>query len=288
LALGLVFVDLATIGAYTDLGHEPPTSGYDHPQVIDFLKREAGYARIDSRTGVWDVWQPNLALLAGLYDVSGVDNPLVIADVERYQQGLASRSSPLYDFLGIGYLLGSKDVELDWSKFELAFEADPTLNVYRNQAALPRAFVVHQANVVPDHESAWQALHQPGFDPATTVVLEGGEALAGPVSGGASAQIARYAPNHVEIDVNSSAEGHLVLSDPYYPGWRAWVDGQPVDIQRANYAFRAVTVPAGAHRVTMRFQPITWRIGLGITFLAVLLLLVLAGLVLVTRRRASR
>ena len=103
LAAALVFVDLATVGAYTDLGKKPPTAGYEHPQAIEFLKSEAGVYRIDSRTDVGNVWQPNLALLAGLYDVSGVDNPLVVADVARYYAGVGSRSTPLYDFLGVRY-----------------------------------------------------------------------------------------------------------------------------------------------------------------------------------------
>jgi hypothetical protein len=286
-ALGILFVDLATIGAYTDLGHEAPTAGFDHPQVMDFLKREAGLSRIDTRTGIWDVWQPNLALMAGLYDVSGVDNPLVIADVDRYFQGLGSRSSALYDFLGVGYVLGGKDIELDWSKFELAFDGDPTVNVYRNRSPLPRAFVVHHASVVPDHESAWTAIHQSAFDPATSVVLEAGQHLDAVETSLPTAQIVRYDANHLEVGVDASAQGYLVLSDPYYPGWRAWVDGEPAAIQRANYAFRAVAVPPGSHQVVLRYQPLTWRIGLSVTILTGLLLLVFGVLALVKARGRS-
>jgi uncharacterized membrane protein YfhO len=79
-----------------------------------------------------------------------------------------------------------------------------------------------------------------------------------------------------------------VLSDPYYPGWQAQVDGEPVALLRANYAFRAVAVPAGSHAVTMVFRPNTWRAGLALTSLTILALLILAGTVLARRRnRAS-
>jgi hypothetical protein len=290
LAVGLVFVDLASLGAYTDLGQKPPTTGFDHPQAVAFLQSDPGFFRIDSRTDVAGVWQPDLALLADLDDVSGVDNPLVVADVARYWEGTGGRSTRLYDLLGVRYVLGSKEVTLDWSKFSLAFGGDPTLNVYRNETALPRAFVVHQAVVAADHEAAWQIIHQAGFDPATSVVLEGGHPLdAGPGSTEPdSAQVVHYGLNSLEIEVNSPAEGYLFLSDPFYPGWQAKVDGEPATLLRANYAFRAVAVPAGTHRVTMTFRPLSWLAGLGISAATVLILLVLASVSLARRRQRSR
>jgi hypothetical protein len=287
LAVGLVFLDLASVGAYTDLGDEAPTAGYDHPQAVEFLQQEPGLFRIDSRTDIGAVWQPDLALMAGLYDVSGVDNPLVVGDMARYWEGTGGRSTPLYDLLGVRYVLGSKEVELDWSKFSLAFDGDPTINAYRNDAALPRAFVVHRATVAADQEDAWQRIHEPGFEPVTTVILEGGQPLQVQDAGEAAVQVVRYAPDAVEIEVDSPAEGYLVLSDPYYPGWRATVDGEPATILRADYAFRAVAVPAGPHRVTMAFRPGTWYAGLAISA-GTLLLLVISGTVLLLRRRTKR
>jgi hypothetical protein len=287
LAVGLVFLDLATVGAYTDLGDEPPTTGYDHPQVIEFLQSEPGLFRIDSRTDVWGLWQPSLALLAGLYDVSGVDNPLVIADVARFWEGTGGRSTRLYDLLGARYVLGSKEIVLDWDKFSLAFEGDPTANVYRNETPLPRAFVLYQAVVAADHEDAWTRIHHTDFDPATTVVLEGGHPLDVQADEAATVHVLRYDTNVLEIEANSPAEGYLFLSDPFYPGWQAEVDGQPAPILRANYAFRAVAVPAGSHTVAMSFRPTSWRIGLAITALTVLGLFLSVLVVLWRGRDAS-
>ncbi|MFN2289830.1 MAG: YfhO family protein, partial [Anaerolineae bacterium] len=289
LAAGLIFVDLASVGAYADLGHHPPTEGYDHPQVVEFLKNEPGFFRIDSRTNINDVWQPDLALLAGLYDVGGVDNPLVVADVDRYWQATGGRSAALYDFLGARYVLGSKEVELDWDKFSLAFEGDPEVNVYRNETALPRAFVVPEAIFAGDHEEAWEMVHRAGFDPGVSVVLEGGQPLtpqtAGQAAGTPVVRVSRYEPDVLEIQVEAPASGYLVLSDPYYPGWQAKVDGEPVELLRANYAFRAIPIPAGSHTATMAFRPNTWRAGLVLTTLTVLALLAVAGTVLAGRRR---
>jgi hypothetical protein len=288
LAVGLVFLDLATVGAYTDLGDEPPTSGYDHPQIVKFLQSEPGLFRIDSRTDVWGLWQPNLALLAGLYDVSGVDNPLVIADMARYWEGTGGRSTRLYDLLGARYVLGSKEVVLDWDKFSLAFDGDPTVNVYRNQTTLPRAFVLHQAVVAVDHEDAWVRIHQPDFDPATTVILEGGQPLDVQADDAAKVQVLRYDTNALEMEVDNPAEGYLFLSDPFYPGWRAAVDGQHTPVLRANYAFRAVAVPPGTHTVAMSFQPTSWYTGLIITALTVVVLVILFVGMIWRRRKTHR
>ena len=97
----------------------------------------------------------------------------------------------------------------------------------------------------------------------------------------------RYEPDTLTIEVSSPAEGYLVLSDPFYPGWRADVDGHAATLLQANYAFRAVAVPPGVHRVTMSFQPVPWLAGLAISALTVLVLLILLGLALWRERRGQ-
>jgi uncharacterized membrane protein YfhO len=60
----------------------------------------------------------------------------------------------------------------------------------------------------------------------------------------------------------------LVMSDAYYPGWRIWVDDTEAQLDRANYAFRAVALPAGEHIVRSEFDPVPWHVGLTITLTA--------------------
>ena len=184
--------------------------------------------------------------------------------------------------------MGGKNVTLDWDKFSLASDADPSVNIYRNETPLPRAFMVHRTISATDHDDAWLSIQDPGFDPATTVVLEGGQSMDIQPERQASVGVARYDSNALEIVVDTPAEGYLFLSDPYYPGWRAKVDGEPAPILRANYAFRAVAVPAGSHQVTMAFQPTSWFAGLGITALTLLGLVVLLVVLLFRRRQADR
>jgi hypothetical protein len=108
-----------------------------------------------------------------------------------------------------------------------------------------------------------------------TVLLEG--APAPPIPGGSdgTAIIRDYRPNRVTIEVGGRA-GFLVLTDVWFPGWTCTVDGGPADVYRADYVFRAVQVPEGAHEVVFRFEPASYRLGLQVSAVTVALLAVLS------------
>ena len=72
------------------------------------------------------------------------------------------------------------------------------------------------------------------------------------------------------LSTSDPAEGYLFLKDAWYPGWRAWVDGQPASIERADTYFRAVHLDAGPHRVEFRFEPESLRWGVALTALSLL------------------
>lgn len=73
-----------------------------------------------------------------------------------------------------------------------------------------------------------------------------------------------------------------MLSDTWYPGWQATVDGEPADILRANYAFRAVRLDAGEHTVEMIYRPTLVLVGGAVSLVALALLVV--GLLWAARR----
>ena len=261
-ALALILLDLGS-GAYNDLSEQEPTTGFRHMALVQFVKSQSGPVRIDTRTGIEAIWQPSAALVHGLDDVWGVANPLILADYEWYWEGLGSRSSRLYDFLNAGYVIGRKEIELDWDKFELAFEGDPDLNVYRNRAVLPRAQVVYRAIAVSDHEQAWDAVHAADFDPAQVVVIEGNGKWPGSDRAPTPVEWQSEGPNRIRIRAELAAPGYLVISQVWYPGWQARLEtGERLPVLRANYAFQAVPLPAGRHEVMLIFQPKWWWAGL--------------------------
>jgi hypothetical protein len=155
----------------------------------------------------------------------------------------------------------------------LLYGAGP--RIYANDAALPRALVVHQARVIEDAEARLKALLDPDFDPRSEVILSDPplqNPAEGQKTGSEEAAILRQGPDRVIIEVKTARPGYLVLADTYYPGWRAAVDGAPARILPANHAFRAVEIDAGEHTVVFEYAPLSFRLGAWITTGAILLL----------------
>ena len=278
LAVALIFFDLFSLGAYVDTSTDDPTRVFEHPDAVAYLKSDGDFYRVDARgTGVDNIWPPDTSILYDIFDVNG-DNPLVLADFDRYWQSLGNRSTALYDLLNVKYLIGRKNVPLDRAKFRLAFDGDPALSIYENTRArsVPRAFVVYDVRVAPDHAAALDAIHASDFDPAKTVVLEKQQAAGSKQQAASSEQvavkIAGYGPNEILLEVDTASAGVLVLSEVYYPGWRAWIGEREVQVLRANYLYRAVELPAGTQRVRLLYDPVSFKIGVGLAVVTVVML----------------
>jgi hypothetical protein len=87
-----------------------------------------------------------------------------------------------------------------------------------------------------------------------------------------------YQPLEVRVKVEMhGAQGFLVLTDTWYPGWNAWVDDVPTPILLADYAFRAVPLVQGVHSVTFRYQPLSHSLGGKFSLLSLILVLAWGG-----------
>jgi hypothetical protein len=137
------------------------------------------------------------------------------------------------------------------------------VKIYENLTVLPRALVVTRAEITPDADQVIARMRDPAFDPATTVLLAEGEALNGSANG--DTLITRYEPERVTIDVTTDEPAYLLLTDTYYPGWQALIDGRPAPILRADLMFRAVLLEAGRHTVEFRYEPASVRTGLWVS-----------------------
>jgi hypothetical protein len=157
------------------------------------------------------------------------------------------------------------------------------IRVRRVPESLPLTWVVGGVRV-GDEQVAFQTLGDATFDPAREVLLPRGAARAVPLLFTGSSRIVRLAPDRVVLEVEASADGHVVLADAFDPGWRATVDGAPAVVERANVAFRAVAIRPGRHRVEMVYRPQAVAQGLSVSGPFLLVTLV-AGLVVATRGR---
>lgn len=290
LMVALLYFDLAATGAYTDISSTDPTQGFVHPEIVAFLRQDPDQFRIDTRTDIDGLWQPDTAALVGLEDVGGIANPLALTHWQAQWQATGGRHTRVYDLLNVKYVIVRDGTPLPEGKFELAFDAPGELAVYRNQDFWPRAWLVHEATLAASMADAQTQIQSAEFDPTRQVVLAGsGEGFTpfgppAPATGAESVTITERGSNRMTLAVESTAPGYLVLSEIWYPGWVATVNGEAVRLIPADGALRAVPVPAGAATVELTYAPRAWRWGL---LLALVGLVGAGALVMLDRRHAA-
>lgn len=192
-------------------------------------------------------------------------------------------ASPVLDLLGIRYVMLPPRARIPAPHFVLDYKG-PDAVIYRNDRALPRAFLVFRTRTCLDDAATLALMHGATVDFRQEVIIAGCRDVPAPgAPGGASrAEIKAYAAERVVIDATADAAAYLVLSDAWFPGWRAWVDGVEHTVWRADHALRAVWLPPGRHEVEFRYAPASFRWGLLTSLLATLVLL---GLFWAPKRR---
>ena len=282
----LLLVELTVAGANIDVGRKDPTRGFVHLEIRAFLREQAGADegrpfRIDARTGIYDLWQPDTAALTGLQDVWGVHNPLTLTHWEGLWENNGGRGTRIYDLLNVRFVLVRDGTPLP-EQYTLAYDAPGPLAVYENPDPLPRAWLVAGALIAPDEEAVLAALQEPGFEPTEAVVLlreDGHSPVEGSAAQGMDAPVSvqAYSENEMVLTANAENAGYLVLSEVWFPGWQATVNGAAAPVLRANHTLRALPVPAGELTVRLWYAPESWERGLTMFGVGILLL---AGLCL--------
>ena len=142
---------------------------------------------------------------------------------------------------------------------------------------MPRVFLSGNYKVETNPQKTIEIFYNPLFD-AKTILLEKKPLLEPTSSQINEAKIIEYTPNKVTIETNSDAPKLLFLSDNYYPGWKATVDGAETLILKADYTFRAISVPAGKHQVIFTYDPLSFKLGIIICIFSLLSWLVILKL----------
>jgi hypothetical protein len=165
----------------------------------------------------------------------------------------------------------------------------PDGKVFGIDAPVERAFVVHRAAIVGDEATALARYTEPAFPWRRQVVLERDQADAATRGSGAptAADSVHQGLNGTSWRVQSSSPGWLVLLDSWAPGWHATVNGHDAKVLHADYAFRAVELPAGTSTVRFVYRPAGWVLG-SVVSLALVAGIGVAGVVTLARRRARR
>lgn len=149
------------------------------------------------------------------------------------------------------------------------------VNIYRNNYALPRSFIVYNYKVAKNPDNALEILGDNNFDYKNQVVLEQNINGFNEINNkpAEEARIDVISPNTVEIVANSTEKGILFLSDAYYPGWKAYVNSKKTKIFAANYLFRAIVIPKGNNKVVFKYEPESFKIGQILFFVGIFVLM---------------
>ncbi|HEX8162703.1 MAG TPA: hypothetical protein VF538_12600 [Pyrinomonadaceae bacterium] len=205
--------------------------------------------------------------------------------------GLALWKATLYDSARRESTpLASGTTDLDAARWRLAYDRDGVW-IVENLRALPRAWLVAEVEAV-DGEEALRRIRGEGgkgFDPRRTALVEDAPAELPQLPSGApppeaASKVAEYEAARLVVETDAATPALLVVSELFYPGWEATVDGRPERIRLTDYLLRGVAVPAGRHRVELRYRATAARDG---AFVSAFTLLLIAGLAVYESRRGK-
>jgi NO-binding membrane sensor protein with MHYT domain len=291
-------------------GHVPFVGAdavFPESQLIRFLKARAD--RLNDRvlflhgTAPW-----NVEMVYGLYGVGGY--PQVLKETARLlsplnggterdeplrpfrPSGVAAADPRLMDLLGIRWIVATTYKETPEGKLRLEsrfpnWMGNVSLQVYENPSALPKVFLVPARNSVPESSHATEGDPLPtDFDPRHTVMLDQGRLSTEPLTEDVTSEISslRFGRNVVTGKARARVPSILIMTQVWYPGWRARLDGKEIPLRKVDRAFCAMEVPPGEHQFEFQFRPTHFDEALLITVLSLCTTL---GLLFRRRRQRS-
>ena len=213
---------------------------------------------------------------------AGAYSSYSLSDMSRLEKELNGTTTGM-NLLNIRYIIApSSNVEK--SPYPLIYKHPfGEFVIFENPEFLPRAFLVNRAHYFDDREKMLVYMKSSGFSPRDEVLLEGEKEELTALSHSSpqsetSAIINKYMTDRIDITTTSENASFLLLCDTWFPGWSAVVDGKETEILRADYCFRALSLPAGRHEVTMKFSHPGFKWGAvttGISFLIFLFFLII-------------
>ena len=289
LGLGLVVLivfDLFSVTMGTP-NYDPVPAGdrLPEPAIARELREEllAPGARIDGQRGIRD----NYGALYGVPDIRGI-SPLTLESVHTYLEHMPPARA--WDLLAVQFVL------TDWEQLPVpsaivatAEDSAGPYNVHQLDDPRPFAWLTYGATVVDSDAEAYGLLREPAYDTRQHVILDRDPGVALPGSApqtAGRAEILRFEPERIEIEVETPASSVLTLSLPQVPGWEAAVNGEEAAVLRAYGGLSAVVLPdQGTYTVTLRYRPWTFTAG---AIVSVAALIAVAGAAVLAAVRARQ
>lgn len=287
LVVGLILFELFTVNMDTETNYDsvPPEQQLSltpPPLVAQALEDKNVPFRVDGYRALHD----NYGTLYGLADIRGI-SPLFLDSAHAIiENGLINPRA--WELFAVRY------VYTDWDSLPVPSEIIGksedrygAANLHQLSDPRPFALMVYKSVEANSDEAARAILADSNFDPRNTIILQKSVelSLTDDSTIEASAAVNDFKPESFSIGVDTPAEGILSIANVDYPGWKATLDGQAIDILRAYGALQAVVVPAGTHTVQLVFDPISYHIGAILTVIT-WVALGLFGIALLIRRRS--
>jgi hypothetical protein len=272
LVIIITFIDLASAGSVFNQSSQNPEDKYKiDTQLAQTLSPDLPNEIFRANTRMYNpsymAMNRNTGLVKRIMLVEGY-NPLVLQKVTPPMPDAES----VHDILNVKYELGI-DQQLRQPVFMM------------NEDMYPRAWIVHDYQVFNNDEEIKDAMSSAEVDPLKTASLIDDPEFAKSEVSSELPIITEYNSNYIKIEVNASAEGLLCLSEIYYPAWKAYSNGNEVEIFRANYSLRAIPVKKGKQTIELKYQSSAFKIGAWLSIIT--LLLSVAGLFVLRRNQSS-
>lgn len=194
-----------------------------------------------------------------------------VKDGERYVVSLSKNgryTDKAVNLLGIKYIIHKvSDGRAVWAyphwenpeQYKLIFK-DGKYEIYENKNVSPRVYLASGYKVIKERQRIIGTLFSDNFDLAKELILEEDPNIR-LKEGKKTARIMNFTPNEVLIKTDSESNSILLLTDSFYPGWKAFIDNIETKIYRADYTFKAIVVPEGEHNVKFAYEPMSFRVG---------------------------
>jgi hypothetical protein len=277
LTLLLLMMELGTLGGFSfsdryDETREdflkPLTQNSD---VVGFLRRQPGLFRVEVDHAAY---APNFGDLHGIQESAGY-----LASITKIFGRYDVFMPDFMRLAGVRYSISPKPKRSDYRQ---VFSGVDGLNIYELPDAFPRAFLTSKAEKLNDSRKADEWLHRPEFHARTQTFVTGDAPKLGGCEDPGSARVEQYSSSSIRIVADARCKSMVVLTDTFYPGWKATVDGRDAGIYDAYAVFRGVVIEPGSHIVEFRYRPSSVILGASLTGLGLLLVL---GLCVWERRR---
>lgn len=272
ITLSLIGLNLFTINWRFNLA-EPPTDGpFPRTGLVEFLQSQPGVYRV-STAGLLP-GGANAGIVHNIEDITG-NTPLRLEAFQQFEDQVGSWRR--WQLLNVHYVVS--DRELDGPGMERVYK-EGEVRVYQVGDPLPRAWIVNDVETASDAK-AYARLNADDLDPRRTGIVPPGSPLTNvPPGGQGSVSVVERRPGSLVLDLDATQESVLLISQPFYPGWHATVDGQTATIHRADVLLQALAVSAGTHRIEISYRLAWWPFALS----ASALLACVAALVLLSRQ----